>query len=63
MPVRIAAVLEGGYDLEAIGEGVETTLAVMRGAAHVPRPATGDPRHAEAIVARVRRAQAPYWRL
>src|SRR5262245_8214172 len=53
---RIAAVLEGGYDLEAISEGVDTTLAAMRGNERVPPPATGDPRHADSILDRVRRA-------
>jgi len=60
---RIAAVLEGGYDLGAIVEGVDTTLAAMRGASRVPPPATGDPRRAERVLERVRQAQAPYWRL
>jgi len=60
---RIAAVLEGGYDLAAIVEGVDATLAAMRGAEHTPRPATGDARRAERVLARVRAAQAPYWRL
>ena len=60
---RIAAVLEGGYDLAAIVEGVDATLAAMRGAEHAPPPATGDARRAERVLARVRAAQAPYWRL
>src|SRR5207247_2543231 len=60
---RIAAVLEGGYDLAAIVEGVDATLAAMRGAVHAPPPATGDARRAERVLARVRAAQAPYWRL
>ena len=60
---RIAAVLEGGYDLAAIVEGVDATLAAMRGAEHAPPPVTGDARRAERVLARVRAAQAPYWRL
>ncbi len=60
---RIAAVLEGGYDLAAIVEGVDATLAAMRGAEHAPPPATGDARRAERVLARVRAAHAPYWRL
>ncbi|HYV56588.1 MAG TPA: histone deacetylase [Candidatus Nitrosopolaris sp.] len=60
---RIAAVLEGGYDLDAIVEGVDATLAAMQGAEAVPPVATGDARRAETVLARVRAAQAPYWRL
>ena len=60
---RIAAVLEGGYDLAALVEGVDATLAAMRGAEHAPAPATGDARRAERVLARVRAAQAPYWSL
>jgi acetoin utilization deacetylase AcuC-like enzyme len=61
---RLAAVLEGGYDLAAIVEGVDAALAVMQGgAAHVPPAASGDPRRVDPVLARVRAAQAPYWRL
>src|SRR5439155_1114041 len=47
---RIAAVLEGGYDLAAIVEGVDATLAAMRGAERTPPPATGDARRAERVL-------------
>ena len=60
---RLAAVLEGGYDLAAIVEGVDATLAAMRGAEGALAPATGDARCADAVLARVRAAQASYWRL
>jgi acetoin utilization deacetylase AcuC-like enzyme len=60
---RIVGMLEGGYDLDAIVEGVDVVLAAMRGAATVPPPATGDARHAERVLARVRAAHAPYWTL
>jgi acetoin utilization deacetylase AcuC-like enzyme len=60
---RLAAVLEGGYDLGAIVEGVDATLAAMQGAAVAPRPATGQAGRAEPVLARVRAAQAPHWRL
>jgi acetoin utilization deacetylase AcuC-like enzyme len=58
---RIAAVLEGGYDLSAIVEGVDETLAALRGHEHDLPLATGDARHAERVIGRVRAAQAPYW--
>jgi acetoin utilization deacetylase AcuC-like enzyme len=60
---RIAAVLEGGDDLGAIVEGVDTTLAAMRGEPRAPRPVTGDAGRAERVLAQVRAAQAPYWQL
>jgi acetoin utilization deacetylase AcuC-like enzyme len=60
---KLAAVLEGGYDLSAIVEGVDAALAVMRGEERVPPPVTGAAGAVEAVLARVRRAQAPYWRV
>jgi acetoin utilization deacetylase AcuC-like enzyme len=58
---RVAAVLEGGYDLNAIVEGVDVVFDVMRGATPAPPPTMGDPRRIDAVLARVRAAQAPYW--
>ena len=60
---RIAAVLEGGYDLNAIVEGVDETLAALRGLDRDLPLATGEARRAERVLARVREAHAPYWRL
>jgi acetoin utilization deacetylase AcuC-like enzyme len=60
---RIAAVLEGGYDLHAIVEGVDAVLDAFRGDAGSTALATGDARRVERVLARVRTAQAPYWRL
>jgi acetoin utilization deacetylase AcuC-like enzyme len=60
---RIAAVLEGGYDLAAIVEGVDVVLATLRGSERASPAATGDARHAERALARVRAAHAPYWQL
>jgi len=60
---RIAAVLEGGYDLGAIVDGVDTVLAAFRGIPHAPRVATGSAARADPVLARVRAAHAPYWRL
>jgi len=59
---RLAAVLEGGYDLNAIVEGVDATLGAMRGANASAPPATADARRADPVLARVRAAHAPYWR-
>ena len=60
---RLAAVLEGGYDLDAIVEGVDATLAAMQGAVRVPPRATGQAARADPVLARVRAAQAPHWQL
>ena len=59
---RIAAVLEGGYDLEAIVDGVDVVLATLRGDRQDARSVTGDPRRADPLVQRVRTAHAPHWR-
>ncbi|HLK11211.1 MAG TPA: histone deacetylase [Candidatus Binatia bacterium] len=58
---RIAAVLEGGYDLGAIVDGVDAVLAAMRGETRAAALATGDARRADRVIDRVRAAQAPYW--
>ena len=60
---RIVAVLEGGYDLDAINEGVATVLDTFRGDTTTPRLLTGDARQADRILDRVRAAQADYWTL
>jgi len=60
---RIAAVLEGGYDLDAIADGVDVVLATLRGDRQPVRSVTGDPRRADPLVERVRAAHAPYWRV
>jgi acetoin utilization deacetylase AcuC-like enzyme len=60
---RLVAALEGGYDVTAIVEGVDATLAAMSGAPSDRRLATGDARRAERVLARVRAAHAPYWQL
>jgi acetoin utilization deacetylase AcuC-like enzyme len=58
---RIVAVLEGGYDLDAIGDGVATVLDVLRDRRGVAPLVTGDARRADGVIARVRAAQVPYW--
>jgi acetoin utilization deacetylase AcuC-like enzyme len=58
---RLVAVLEGGYDLDAIGDGVATVVDVLRGGAGPMRPITGDGHRADAVLDRIRRAQRPYW--
>ena len=58
---RLVALLEGGYDLHAIVEGVDTTLAALRGSDHVPPPQTGDARRATGVIDAVRAAQESYW--
>src|SRR5213594_1852949 len=48
---RIAAVLEGGYDLGALTEGVDAVVAAMRGATKSPPSATGEVRRVEPVLA------------
>src|SRR5262249_986515 len=60
---RLVAVLEGGYDLEAICDGVDVVLATLRGTRTVLPLVTGDARRIDPVLERVRAAQAPYWRL
>ncbi|HWP67426.1 MAG TPA: histone deacetylase [Candidatus Limnocylindria bacterium] len=61
---RIAAVLEGGYDLDALVDGADALLAALRGATGpLPAPQTGDAHRADGVIERVRAAQSPYWRL
>jgi acetoin utilization deacetylase AcuC-like enzyme len=60
---RIVGVLEGGYDLEAIVDGVNVLLATLRGDRSRYDPATGDARRAGPVLDRVRAAQSPYWRV
>jgi acetoin utilization deacetylase AcuC-like enzyme len=60
---RLVAVLEGGYDLDAITDGVATVLQVMKGGRETTHLQTGDARRADVILDRVRAAHAPYWHL
>ncbi len=60
---RLVAVLEGGYDLEAICDGVDVVLATLRGGRGEPSLVTGDARRIDPLIERVRVAQAAYWRL
>ena len=62
---RVVAVTEGGYDLTALKECLESTIAVLDGAdaapaADEPRGATSRSRTA---IAEVRSAQSKYWKL
>jgi acetoin utilization deacetylase AcuC-like enzyme len=60
---RIVAVLEGGYDLDAIADGAATVLEVLRGGMPDARARTGDGRRADGVLERVRAAHAPFWRV
>ena len=59
---RLVAVLEGGYDLDALVDGVDAVLGVMQGGV----ASGGDGRsslRADKMLAAVRAAHAPYWQL
>jgi acetoin utilization deacetylase AcuC-like enzyme len=60
---RIVGVLEGGYDLEAIVDGVDALIGALRGDRRPHHPLTGDARRADPVLDRVRAAQSPYWRV
>ncbi len=60
---RLVGVLEGGYDLDAIVEGVDALLATLRGARETLPLATGDARRLDPLLERIRAAHGPYWRL
>lgn len=60
---RIVGVLEGGYDLEAIVDGVDALIGALRGDRRQHDPLTGDARRADPVLDRVRAAQSPYWRV
>jgi acetoin utilization deacetylase AcuC-like enzyme len=60
---RVVGVLEGGYDLEAIVDGVDALLATLRGSVRRLPMATGDPRRLDPLLERIRVAHGAYWRL
>ncbi len=63
---RIVHVLEGGYDLRALADGVDAVLTTLaNGAAEQPRPGTGGTaeRLAATAIGRTREALASYWKL
>lgn len=58
---RVVAVLEGGYDLDAIVDGVDAVLDVMQGGSAPATAAQGS--RADRVLDAVRAAHAPYWQL
>ena len=61
---RVVFVSEGGYDMRALVECIETvaSLASGRGEIAPGDDIEGDVRRAEETIRKVQRAQAPYWR-
>jgi acetoin utilization deacetylase AcuC-like enzyme len=60
---RLAAVLEGGYALDAIVDGVDSMLGALRGARPPALPMPGVARRVEPVLDRVRAVHGRYWRL
>ena len=59
---RLAAVTEGGYDLTALAECLDSTLArLAAGPPRSPAAVAGDTSRADRVIPAVRRALAPYW--
>jgi len=59
---RCAAILEGGYDLQAIRDSASDVLSELQGRAAAVPPIDA-PTRIDAFVERVKRAQSPYWKL
>jgi acetoin utilization deacetylase AcuC-like enzyme len=60
---RCVAVLEGGYDLEAIRDSCDAVLAELVGDGGATQPAEAAPHRAAPIIEGVRRIQSDYWQL
>ena len=58
---RLAVVTEGGYDLDALEACLAGTLDVLAAPQAPPASPEGSTRRADAALAEVRRAQAPFW--
>ena len=59
---RCAAILEGGYDLQAIRNSAQQVLDEFRTGA-APPPAAPASSRGSALIERIRRVQSRYWRL
>jgi acetoin utilization deacetylase AcuC-like enzyme len=58
---RLVVVSEGGYDLQALSDGLETTLELLEQAAHVPAPVHGDSARGREALEQVRSVHKPFW--
>lgn len=58
---RLAAVTEGGYDLEALEACLAATLEALQDPVSPEPPPDGSTERAEAALGEVRRALAPFW--
>jgi acetoin utilization deacetylase AcuC-like enzyme len=59
---RLAAVTEGGYDLAALGEGLDATICQLADATPTSETASsGDTSRVDRVMPAVRRAMAPSW--
>jgi acetoin utilization deacetylase AcuC-like enzyme len=59
---RCAAILEGGYDLQAIRSSAQQVLDGFRSAT-APPPGSPTASRGSALIERIRRVQSRYWRL
>ena len=58
---RIVVVTEGGYDLQALSDGLETTLELLERPASPPAPIHGDSARAREALEKVRGVHQPFW--
>ncbi len=60
---RLVVCSEGGYDLQALSDGLETTVELLERPATVPAPMRGDSARGRDTLEKVRGALGRYWRL
>ena len=58
---RLGVVTEGGYDLQALEECLDSTLAQLGDGVPADAPASGDTSRIDAVLPAVQGALAPYW--
>jgi acetoin utilization deacetylase AcuC-like enzyme len=60
---RLVVVSEGGYDLQALSDGLEAIVELMEGPARVPAPIHGDSARGREALEQVRGVHQPFWPL
>ena len=58
---RLGVATEGGYDLESLEAGLDSTLTQLRDGVPADAPASGDTSRIDAVLPSVQAALGPYW--
>ena len=58
---RLVVVSEGGYDLQALSDGLETTVELLEAPARTPQPIHGDSARGREALRKVRGVQKAFW--